>query len=568
MAGTTADESSPLLADQQSPSPAPSTAPDHVPSKSQNSHDAIDVDESSLSAAQLLGVLSGPYIGGFVVALDSTMIATIAAPISTSFKNLPLLGWLATSFFIASAVSQPLSGKLTDIYGRRTGFVFASAIFTLGNLICTAAAQPGDHAAEDQHPFAAGGAIGPIAVYTMSDHIPLRKRGIWAGFANICFGVGSGIGGPVGGWINDTVGWRAAFAVQVPITALSLVVMQLCGRPPASHPTAHPGSGSGSGSGSKLARVDFVGATLLVLALLAMLLSLISGGNLLPWTSPLVVGGLPLGLTLVAAFVRYEARVAREPIIHVELFAIRTVAAVCANNWFSSMARFAVLFYGPIFLQVQGYSAAQTGLRFVPESVAIASGSVLCGVLMRASGRYYALLTVANLLDVVAFGLICTLSLSTAAWPPFVYLAVMGLSYGSMLTTTLVALIASVSQAQQSIATSASYIFRSTGSVLGITIVSLVFQNVLRPRLREGFGGLEDGAGLVGKIEKDLAFVGQLPDDMQQMALDAYMVALRAVFVACWGMAVMAFLAGLFVERNHTLHKTMSRRGSKQSEVL
>ena len=59
-----------------------------------------------------------------------------------------------------------------------------------------------------------GGGLGAISTFVGSDLIPLRRRGVWQGFGNICFGVGASVGGVLGGWINDTWGWRNAFLIQ------------------------------------------------------------------------------------------------------------------------------------------------------------------------------------------------------------------------------------------------------------------------------------------------------------------------------------------------------------------
>ncbi len=59
-----------------------------------------------------------------------------SAPISSEFKSLSLLSWLATSYLIANAACQPLSGRLTDIFGRGPGLLFSNLAFAAGNLVC------------------------------------------------------------------------------------------------------------------------------------------------------------------------------------------------------------------------------------------------------------------------------------------------------------------------------------------------------------------------------------------------------------------------------------------------
>lgn len=71
-----------------------------------------------------------------MAALDSTIIATLILPISTSFSSFSALSWLATAYLIANAACQPLSGQLTDIFSRRMGLLFSNIFFGIGTLIC------------------------------------------------------------------------------------------------------------------------------------------------------------------------------------------------------------------------------------------------------------------------------------------------------------------------------------------------------------------------------------------------------------------------------------------------
>jgi MFS family permease len=64
------------------------------------------------------------------------VVATLTAPISSEFDSLSLLSWLASGYLIANAACQPLSGKLTDIFSRRTGLIFSNVFFAVGTLIC------------------------------------------------------------------------------------------------------------------------------------------------------------------------------------------------------------------------------------------------------------------------------------------------------------------------------------------------------------------------------------------------------------------------------------------------
>lgn len=156
-------------------------------------------------------------------------------------------------------------------------------------------------------------------------------------------------------------------------------------------------------------------------------------------------------------------------------------------------------------------------------------------------------------------GLICTLSLTTPLWLPLIYFLLGGTAYGAMLTITLVALISAVDHQHHAVITSASYAFRSTGSTIGITVASTVFQNVLKAGLWARFGHLDNARDLISRIRDSLGEISKLPADWQTSALAGYMDSLRAVFLTLLGISALGALASLAI-REHKLHNNLSRR--------
>jgi MFS family permease len=510
---------------------------------------------SESTTLQLLKIMSGVYLGAFLAALDSTLVATIAAPISSSLKSMSLLSWLASAYFIANAVSQPLSGKLTDIYGRKAGLILCNASFAIGNLMCALAGTAWVLILGRVVAGIGGGGLVTIATFVGSDLVPLRKRGVWQGVANICFGLGSGVGGVFGGWMSDAFSWRWAFVAQIPLTFLAGLLVSLMVNIPVEHDDRNQ---------RKFQRIDVLGAVSLIASLVLMLVGLNFGGDLVPWTHPLVLTTLPLSVVVFVAFIYVETQ-AEEPIIPVKLLLQRTVWSACLTNWFITMARFGLLFYGPIYLQVQGYSATQAGLRFVPEAVGIAVMSIGSGIVMRWTGRYYLLNTFVEAIFVCSLGLTSTFTLDTSSWLPFLYFFLAGIGYSGMLTVTLVALIAAVDQKYQAVITSASYAFRSTGSTIGITVASVVFQNILTPQLWRRLGHEKSGSHMIKQVRNNLGAIKELPPLLREGAREAYMDALRGIFLTLLATAVLGAVVSLFM-REHTLHSKLSRRRSSASE--
>ena len=365
-----------------------------------------DVTTTEPATGQLIKIMSSTYLGIVLAALDGTMVATLTASISASYNSLTLLAWLASSYFIANAVLQPLAGKLTDIYGRRAGLLLSHLFFCAGNLICGFA--NGEAMVILGRVFAGlgSGGMNGIPLFIASDLVPLRRRGIWQGFNNIWFGLGSGLGGVFGGWMNDSLGWRWAFIVLVPLTAISGTLVGVFVILPAKDLDK-------AETEEKWRRIDFPGALALVSAIVILLVGLNAGGNTVPWFHPLVLVTLPLSAALFFVFVYIEANYAVEPIIPVKLLLNRTVMAACLTNWFFTMSQISLTFYAPIYFQVQGMSAFDAGIRLIPTSVGAAAGGITCGIIMRAVGKYYVLNLVIQVLFLLPLGLTSTFDLGT-----------------------------------------------------------------------------------------------------------------------------------------------------------
>ncbi|KAI9814978.1 MAG: hypothetical protein M1826_002110 [Phylliscum demangeonii] len=562
------NEHSPLLARSDESAHYYSTAddgqtvPNDDPDESQEAATAEEPDNRQLAV-----ILGSIYPGVFLAALgkcsrslpvlvlrwiydgaDVTIIATLTGAISTSFRSLSLLSWLASAYLISNAAFQPLSGRLTDIFSRRTGLIASNIFFALGNLLCGLATSESMILTGRIVAGIGGGGLTAITTFVASDLVPLRKRGVVQGFGNVSFGLGSGLGGVFGGLVNDVWGWRTAFLVQVPLTILSVIAV--CINVPGRDPTAEPAS---------VKRIDFLGALSLVTALVLFLLGVNAGGNTVAWTHPLVLTSLPLSALGFLLFIYVEARLATEPIIPVRLLLHRTVASACLTNWFTTMAVFALLFYGPIYFQVQGLSTTQAGARLIPHSVGGAVGSLATGLLMKSTGRYWALNVGVEAIFVLATAIICTFTLQTAIGPALLDFFLAGLGYGGMLTITLLALISAVDHVHQAVVTSASYAFRATGATLGITLASSVFQNVLRTRLWDRFGDRPGAAERIARIRDSLDEIQRLPDSWQAGVRQSYMDALTGVFLTSLALAVVGAVISLFM-REHTLHRTLARR--------
>ncbi|KAH0533080.1 hypothetical protein TsFJ059_001693 [Trichoderma semiorbis] len=517
--------------------------------------DGIDQEEETtvvaeeVSFAKLCLIMGTAYLGVFLGAIDSSIIATLSAPISSEFQSLSLLSWLATAYLISNAACQPISGRLTDIFGRGPGLVVSNLFFAAGNLICGLAQNSSVMIFGRVIAGIGGGGLMSISTFLGSDLVPLRNRGVVQGIGNISYGSGAMMGGIFGGLMNDhtKMGWRLAFLIQVPPAILSAIAVAILVRVPPKQSNK-----------SYLARIDFGGVFFTVSFLVLLLLGVNAGGNLVPWIHPLPLTTIPLSIVAFVGFIWWESR-AMQPIIPVRLLLDRTLLSACLCNFLATMVTLSGIFYVPLYLQVRGDSPTVAGLKLLPSPVGISICSVGAGYIMKKTGRYIRLGISSMLMVIAGILFFASQNETSPGWVTMVAFFLVGGGYGAMLTTTLLACIAAVDHSQQAVITSATYLARSLGGTIGITASSAVYQNVLNARLWQRFGDEPHAAEIIQKIRDDLNFLKHLPSGWHDGVLKSFMEAFRGVWLTMLTLAIGALIC-VSLMRQHTLHETLSRR--------
>ena len=128
-----------------------------------------------------------------------------------------------------------------------------------------------------------------------------------------------------------------------------------------------------------------------------------------------------------------------------------------------------------------------------------------------------------------------------------------------MLVTTTTALTSAVDQDLQAVITSAGFAFRSTGSVIGLTIASAAFQNLLRLRLQHNIGSIEGADNIIDRIRNDFDEINRLDQTIVGGVKQSYMEALRGASLTTCGLSVLAALCSLLMKQ-HKLHVNFARR--------
>jgi len=471
--------------------------------------------------------------------LDETMIATLLGPISTSFNSLSNLSWIATTYLIGMSASNPISGHLTDIFGRRNVLIAVSIIFIIGTLICGLSPQLWVLLLGRSIEGFGGGAMQSIASFIESDLVPLRNRGITEGLGGIVYGVAIAVGGLYGGGINDAIGWKWAFLIQVPIVAVLTLAAWFLVHIPVKKSDL-----------SSLRRFDCVGSVAILSAIVLLQLGLQSGGNTHSWKSPLVSASLPLAAACFVVFVVWDLKFAKEPLVPIRLLGQRNLFLSCIFYFSALMSYFTIEFFVPIYLQMLGHSTTATGLRFIPQAFGAAAAIIIAGVGVKSTGKYYWLNAVAQVFGILGSGLLLILETGSPSWYPFLFLAFTGVGFGGSWVTVLMGVLSSVTDDQQATVQSAGYCVRSVGMTVGLTVSTAVFQKILKDSLWSAFGREPGAEALIENLRSDFNALQSLDPGSKKLAQEGYMHALHVVFWIATAEVITAAIASMFMKEN------------------
>lgn len=510
--------------------------PDHSHLANVTPAEAVAEIEAGRPLGGLLLIMGAMWIGTFLAALDGTIVATILGTVGSEFGVSRSVGWLGTSYLLTQTAFQPLYGRLSDIFGRKPATLFASGVFLLGSLLCGLSRTFTQLCIARAIAGIGGGGLTSMATIVTSDLVSLKARGTWQGLGNLVFATGAAIGGPLGGTLADGgIGWRWAFLLQVPLCMVHFAVVSWKINIPAG-----PGSVS-----EKLRRVDVWGALTLVSSVAMILVGLNLGGSELAWSHPYVLTALIGGLGLACAFVYVERYIAREPLMPLSVLFKRTPGFVSLACWFISMSQFGILFNVPLyFTAVKGFTAAEAGMHLIPNAIAASACSLGAGLVMGRTGKYRKMMLAGGALAFLGPLCMCLWDRKTTDSAFWLSMPWAGAAFGSTLTITLVALIASVDPKDMAPATGVTYLFRAVGSVLGISLSNTLLQNSLKNNLIRR----KVPAEVAAQIRDNVSILHQLTGKVHKHAVRAYEDSMHTVFIWIALCGLLSFVSMLFIE--------------------
>ncbi|MCR8642876.1 MFS transporter [Paenibacillus sp. N1-5-1-14] len=418
-------------------------------------------------------VLAGLLLAILMASMDNTIVATAMGTIVGEMGGLDKFVWATSAYMVMEMAGMPIFGKLSDMYGRKRFFVFGIVVFMIGSALCGLADSILTLSIYRGIQGIGAGAMVSIAFTIMFDIIEPKNRGKITGMFGALFGFASIAAPLVGGYITDHLHWEWIFYINLPLGLVALVFILFFYKESAVHTKQS---------------IDYVGAFLLVSAVICLMLGLELGGKQFAWDSVQIVG-LFSGFAACAITLIFVEKKAVEPIISFRMFKNRLYTTSNLIAMFSSGAYMSATVFIPIYVQgVLGGSASSAGYILLPMLVSSIITATAGGYLMtKLSFRTILAPTLALL--VIGLGLLVTISADTPRYLITLYMVLAGLGVGATYSVLANSTIHSFPANQRGAASSTLNFNRALGMTLGITIFGIIQSHALNSELTAVFAG-------------------------------------------------------------------------------
>jgi len=175
-----------------------------------------------MNARLLVALLLGVFMG----ALDNSILAPALPEIGVSFNSNPTKVILVFSIYaVFYAVSVPLLGKLSDLFGYKRIYTFSMGLFVLGSMLSALSPTLSFLVISRVIQAVGAGGLFPVAQAVVGSVYPKEEQGKALGFVFGFYALGSIIGPNLGGFIVENFSWHWIFWVNVPIGAIGIALL-------------------------------------------------------------------------------------------------------------------------------------------------------------------------------------------------------------------------------------------------------------------------------------------------------------------------------------------------------
>ncbi|KAK3377982.1 major facilitator superfamily domain-containing protein [Podospora didyma] len=489
-------------------------------------------------------------LAGFMVGLDQSIIEPALPTIVAQFRSVSDIGAYTSAYLIPQCVLQPLCNKIYSLFAFSTVYFLSALTFCAGCLI--SATSQSSSVFIVGRAVAGIGAVGlSIGGFRMLALMPESKgQNLSMGAFSLVLGSSIVVGPVIGGVLTQSIGWHWIFWINLPVLGLSLVCILAA--------TLFEGPDLRGENYElplleKVASLDWLGTSLLILTLVPLILGIEFGASD-GWRSPRSVSMFVVGVVSLGLLIFQQKTTSREVIFDPKVILNRSVWTT-AGLFFSALSSTAVLvlFLPFLFQQERGVSPRTSGFLTFPLAGTLAIGTFIFSIVSTLVSYFNPLAVAGATLFLIAnvlFIAMSTGSTSTSTIPQIIgFEVIAGSGLGMAWLSEIIFPRAELGKHQ--LATSLGYtrMMQQIGGAVSVQIAAAIFTDKLTrevealPFPRDLLLALVQGAAPGGVVNNNQ----QLPADAKEAVALAYGKAIRAGLIPATVFAAMALVFSLML---------------------
>ncbi|KAJ5158517.1 Major facilitator superfamily domain general substrate transporter [Penicillium coprophilum] len=492
-------------------------------------------------------------LGVFLVALDNSIIATAIPKITSQFQSLDDVGWYGSAYLLTTASLQLLFGKFYTFFNVKWTYLAAIGVFELGSLICGVA-----NSSLTLIMGRAVAGIGSAGIFSgslimIAHSVALEKRPLYNGLIGGMFGISSVAGPLLGGVFTDKATWRWCFYINLPIGAVTVLVIAIFSPAPNRHVKESTWI-------ERIKKFDPVGTSLFLPAIICLLLALQWGGTIYAWNSWRIIVLFCLFAVLILLFLFVQYREQDNATVPPRIFFRRTICFAALYSFCIGSAFLSSVYFLPIWFQaVKNASPVSSGIMNLPMLISVVLTSIISGIIITLVGYYTPFMIFGTVLLAIGYGLMSMFhpDTSKAVWIGYQILA--GVGVGAGMQQSMIAVQVVLDLADVPTGTAIIVFAQTLGGALFVSIGNNVFRNKLVEYLARYMPHLDPGVILQTGATSLHSVVDKadLPG-----VLHAYNDALTQTFIVGAAVASISMIGALGVEWKSVKGKDLGPGGA------
>ncbi len=422
-----------------------------------------------MSGRQKFSIMLGLSIAILAASLDLLVVSTAMPKIISDLHGGQYYAWPLTIYSLTMAISIPLMGKLSDIYGFKQIYLLGIFVFFLGSLLSGVALNIGLLILGRAIQGAGGAVLSSNSLAAVGILFPPEKRTKYMGILGSMGIIASLLGPGFGGWLTQNYSWRWLFLMNLPIILLTFIIVIF---------TKIPFKKQGTQK-----NIDYIGASFLTLFAGSLTLFLTWGGNKYSWSNWHILVLIAFNLFSLAIFLLVEKK-SKNPIIPLNyfknhVFTISSLAMFIANGVMAG-----ILVFLPLYLRsIKSFSSQRASLYLTPFMISMVIMMIVAGLIIEKTKKYKLVIILGNLISIIGIWPLTQIAPNSSTIMILSSITMVGIGMGLSVPVFTSIAQSDFSQEEVGTVTGAVQFFKTIGMTAIPTILMTVATNHIQNKL-------------------------------------------------------------------------------------